>query len=66
MHRQQQAAWRLAASFLRQMVDLVPAGRDPDDLAHEFEPTAQSIRNWIARADGKRADGGCSAWLECR
>jgi transposase len=39
--------------FRRQMVDLVRAGRDPDDLAREFEPTAQSIRNWIARADKK-------------
>ena len=35
------------------MVDLVRAGRDPDDLAREFEPTAQSIRNWIAQADKK-------------
>ena len=42
--------------FRRQMVELVRAGRDPDDLAREFEPTAQSIRNWIARADKKRAD----------
>ena len=25
--------------FRRQMVDLVRAGRDPDDLAREFEPT---------------------------
>jgi transposase len=32
--------------FHRQMVDLVHAGRDPDDPAKEFEPTAQSIRNW--------------------
>jgi transposase len=40
--------------FRRQMVDLVRAGRDPEDLAKEFEPTAQSIRNWIAVAD-KRA-----------
>ena len=39
--------------FRRQMVDLVRAGRDPDDLAREFEPTAQSIRNWIAQADKK-------------
>jgi transposase len=39
--------------FRRQMVELVRAGRDPDDLAREFEPTAQSIRNWIARADKK-------------
>ena len=39
--------------FRRQMVDLVRAGRDPDDLAREFEPTAQSIRTWIARANRK-------------
>jgi len=39
--------------FRRQMIDLVRAGRDPDDLAREFEPTAQSIRNWIAKADKK-------------
>jgi transposase len=37
--------------FRRQMVELVRAGRDPDDLAREFEPTAQSIRNWIDVAD---------------
>jgi transposase len=36
------------------MVELVRAGRDPDDLAREFEPTAQSIRNWVVREDGKR------------
>jgi transposase len=29
-----------APEFRRQMVDLVRAGRDPDDLAREFEPTA--------------------------
>lgn len=41
--------------FRRQMVELVRAGRDPDDLSHEFEPTAQSIRHWAAVAD--RRDG---------
>jgi transposase len=41
--------------FRRQMVELVRAGRDPDDLAREFEPTAQSIRNWVGVAD--RGDG---------
>jgi transposase len=41
--------------FRRQMVDLVRAGRDPDDLAREFEPTAQSIRQWLTVAD--RRDG---------
>ena len=41
--------------FRRQMVELVRAGRDPDDLAREFEPTAQSIRHWVTVAD--RRDG---------
>jgi transposase len=43
-----------APEFRRQMVDLVRAGRDPDDLAREFEPTGQSIRNWVVRAGGKK------------
>jgi len=30
--------------FRRQMVDLVRAGRNPDDLAREFEPSGHSIR----------------------
>ena len=37
--------------FRRQMVELVRAGRSPGDLAREFEPTAQSIGNWVAQAD---------------
>lgn len=37
--------------FRRQMVELVRAGRSPEDLAREFEPTAQSIGNWVAKAD---------------
>jgi transposase len=32
------------------MVDLVRAGRNPDDLAREFEPSV-SIRAWVAQAD---------------
>ena len=46
--------------FREQMVALVWAGRTPEDLAHEFEPTAQSINNWVAQADrdtGRRTDG---------
>ena len=39
--------------FRRQIVDLVRAGRDPADLAREFEPTAQAIRNWVVQADRK-------------
>ena len=37
--------------FRRQMVDLVHAGRSPEDLSREFEPTAQSIVAWVAAAD---------------
>ena len=38
--------------FRRQMVELVRAGRDPMDLAREFEPARQTIQNWVAEADG--------------
>lgn len=48
------------AEFREQLVALVRAGRSPEELAKEFEPSAQSIRTWVAQADrdeGKRADG---------
>jgi transposase len=46
--------------FRRQMVELVHAGRTPEELAGEFEPTAQSIRNWVAQSarNAGRGDGG--------
>jgi transposase len=37
--------------FRRQMVDLVHAGRDPADLAREFQPSEQAIRDWVAQSD---------------
>ena len=40
-----------SSEFRRQMVELVRAGRDPADLAREFEPSAQAIRNWVVQAD---------------
>ena len=42
------------------MVELVHAGRTPEELAQEFEPTAQSIRNWVAQCerDAGRGDDG--------
>ena len=46
--------------FRRQMIELVRSGRSPESLAREFEPTAQTIRNWVAQAgrdDGSRDDG---------
>ncbi len=49
-----------APEFRRQMIELVRAGRTPEELAKEFEPSAQAIRNWVAQADrddGRREDG---------
>lgn len=46
--------------FRQQMVELVRAGRTPEELSREFEPSAQSIANWVAQADrdgGRRKDG---------
>lgn len=46
--------------FRQQMVELVRAGRTPEELAREFEPSAQTIRNWVKQADvdgGRRKDG---------
>ena len=48
------------AAFRQQMVELVRSGRTPGELAREFEPSAEAIRNWVAQADrdaGKRSDG---------
>jgi transposase-like protein len=47
-----------APEFRRQMVELVNAGRSPEELAREFEPTAQSIKNWVAQAARNTGHGG--------
>src|SRR4051812_2989196 len=50
--------------FRRQLVELVRTGRTPEELSREFEPTAQSIANWVKQADrsaGKRTDGPTTA-----
>ena len=50
--------------FRRRMVELVRSGRNPEQLAREFEPTAQSIHNWVYQADldeGRRSDGVTTA-----
>jgi transposase len=46
--------------YRQQIVDLVRAGRSPEELAREFEPTGQTIRNWVKQTDldeGRRQDG---------
>ena len=44
----------------RRIVELVRAGRSPRSVAREFEPSEQTIRNWVKQADldeGRRSDG---------
>ena len=31
-----------------QLIAMVPAGRSPEELARDYEPSAQSIPDWIA------------------
>jgi transposase len=53
--------------FRQQMVELVRAGRTPEELSREFEPSAQSIRYGVAQAErdeGSRTDGLTSAEQE--
>ena len=51
---------RYPPEFRRQLIELARAGRSPESLAKEFEPSAQTIRNWVAQAardTGQRTDG---------
>jgi len=51
---------RYPPEFRQQLIELVRSGRSPEQLAKEFEPRAQTIRNWAtqaARATGERKDG---------
>ena len=51
---------RYPDEYRQQILDLARAGRTADELAKEFEPTAQTIRNWIKQSEldhGQRQDG---------
>lgn len=53
-----------SAEFRQQMIDLARSGRSPEELGKEFEPSAQTIRNWVRQADrdaGRRHDGPTTA-----
>ena len=46
--------------FRARILELVANGRTPESLEKEFEPTAQTIRNWVRQAQfdaGQRTDG---------
>ncbi len=53
-----------APEFKRRMVELVRAGRSPEELAKEFEPSPNTIRKWATQADideGLQAEGMTTA-----
>ncbi len=53
--------------FRQQMVELMKAGRTPEELSREFEPTAQTIHSWVKQSDVDtrvRSDGLTSSELE--
>ncbi len=49
-----------APEFRQRMVELVRSGRSPESVAQEYEPSGQTIRNWLRQAEPdhvKRSDG---------
>ena len=61
------SGYRRAAELRRLVLALVRAGRTPEALSHEFEPTAQALWNWVmrvARDAGREADRLASAERE--
>jgi transposase len=58
---------RYPAELRDQLVEMVRAGRSPEDLGREYEPSAAVIRLWVKQADlddGRRKDGLTSAERE--
>ena len=51
---------RYPPEYKERIVELVRAGRTAGSLSREFEPSEQTIRNWVKQADvdeGRRSDG---------
>ncbi len=44
--------------FRRRMVELVRSGRSPESVAEEYEPSGQTIRNWLRQAEPDEGDEG--------
>jgi transposase len=49
-----------APEYRRRIIELARAGRSVQELAREFEPSANAIRNWVNQTgldEGLRSDG---------
>lgn len=56
-----------ASEYRRRIIELVRAGRSVDQLAREYEPSANAIRQWVKQAalnEGLRSDGLTTAERE--
>ena len=43
-----------APEYRRRLIELARAGRSIDQLAREFEPSANAIRKWVKQADSMK------------
>ena len=53
--------------FREELIQLARSGRSPEALSKEYEPSGQTIRNWVAQSDrdeGRRHDGLTTAERE--
>lgn len=51
---------RYPMEYRRRLVELVRSGKTCGELGRQFEPSTETIRNWVRQADlddGKRGDG---------
>jgi len=56
-----------APEYRRRIIELARAGRSVQELAREFEPSANAIRNWVEQTaldEGLRSDGLTTAERE--
>jgi transposase len=51
---------RYSSELQAELIRLAPSGRSVKELARQYEPSEQTIRNWVKQAelnDGSRSDG---------
>ena len=51
---------RIRPQLRARLIELARSGRTPEELGRQFEPSGQTIRNWLRQADrdeGRREDG---------
>ena len=54
---------RYPPEYRERMVKLVRAGRSPGSPARTFEPSGQTIRNWLKQADPDEGLQKAAAWF---